>query len=392
MFLLRGALGIFADTTGPEANRAMPERKTTTDLETVNPAEVGFDPEALGHVADFCMANESRMNRDIGEALASGHFGEPWPIGKTIGPVKDRDEPSGIILRDGRVVTSWGDVHRVDMTFSISKSYLALCAGIAVDDGLIPEIEAPVRELVTDGGFDSAQNRDITWRQLLQLTSEWEGTLWDKPDWVDHNRDVMAQTADNSEKGQKRELQPPGTFWEYNDVRVNRASLALMRVFNRPLPDILRERIMDPIGASDTWEWHGYDNSWVEIDGRKMQSVSGGAHWGGGLWISTSDHARVGQLVLNKGSWNGRRVLSEKWIESIKTPCALNPSYGMLWWLNTSGYETYPGAGSSSFFAIGVGTNLVWIDPENAMVVVARWIDKEAVEEFVGRVKNALIW
>ncbi len=368
----------------------MLDQKAHKGWNTVGVEEAGFKMDALAHAIDFCLCNESKMDRDIGKALAEGHFGEPWPIGKTIGPVKNREEPSGVVLRGGKIVASWGDVDRVDMTFSISKSYLSICAGIAVEDGLIPHIDAPVRILVKDESFDSEQNQDVTWRQLLQLTSEWEGTLWDKPDWIDHNRVVMGDAGDGATKGQKRILQQPGTHWEYNDVRVNVASLALMRVFERPLPDVLKERIMDPIGASDTWEWHGYENSWVEINGRKMQAVSGGAHWGGGLWISTMDHARVGQLMLNKGIWNGQRLLSEDWIEAIKTPCSLNPTYGMLWWLNTTEDPTYPAASSSSFFGIGVGTNLVWVDPDNDMVVVVRWIDSEAVNIFMEHLIAAL--
>ena len=134
---------------------------------------------------------------------------------------------------------------------------------------------------------------------MLQLTSEWEGTLWEKPDWIDHYRDVIGNSVHSDQRGSKRNLQLPGAYWEYNDVRVNRLSLALMHAFGQPLPEVLKDRIMDPIGASETWEWHGYDNSWLEINGKRMQSVSGGAHWGGGLWISSLDHSRVGQLMLN---------------------------------------------------------------------------------------------
>ena len=94
--------------------------------------------------------------------------------------------------------------------------------------------------------------------------------------------DLSARPGEANEKGTKRKMQPPGTHWEYNDVRVNRLALSLLRVFRRPLPHVLKERIMDPIGASATWEWHGYENSYVDIDGTKMQSVSGGAHWGRG--------------------------------------------------------------------------------------------------------------
>ena len=62
-----------------------------------------------------------------------------------------------------------------------------------------------------------------------------------------------------------------GWFWEYNDVRVNRLSLALLRLFRRPLPEVLAQRIMRPIGASDDWAWHGYWTSVVEIDGKMME-------------------------------------------------------------------------------------------------------------------------
>ncbi|MEP0940574.1 MAG: serine hydrolase [Rhizobiaceae bacterium] len=356
---------------------------------TANPDDVGFDPVALKHAISYAIQNESSMKRDIMAALEEGHFGEPWPIRKIIGPVKDRTDPSGVVLRHGKIVASWGDVERVDMTFSISKSYLALCAGIAVDDGLIADIHEPIRQLVDDGGFDSAQNRDITWAQMLQLTSEWEGTLWDKPDSVDHNRDLSTRPGEAGNKGTKREMERPGTHWEYNDVRVNRLSLALLRVFQRPLPDVLKERIMDPIGASDTWQWHGYENSYVEIDGERLQSVSGGAHWGGGIWISTLDHARIGQLMLNDGNWQGKQLISEEWIAACRTPCKLNEGYGYLWWLNANG-KLFPAATRSSMFALGVGANMIWIDPENDLVVVARWLEKQSIGRFVENLMKAV--
>ena len=353
-------------------------------------AEAGFNAARLEAAVEFAIENESKMNRDINIALAEGHFEEPWPIGKTIGPVKERKDPSGIILRHGKIVRTWGDPNRVDMTFSISKSYLALCAGIAVEDGLIQDVNEPVRNLAKDSGFDTAQNRDITWAQMLQLTSEWQGTLWDKPDWIDHNRIVTGDSGNGAQKGVKRTMQKPGTLWEYNDVRVNQLSLALLQVFRRPLPEILKERIMDPIGASDTWEWHGYENSWVEIDGHKMQSVSGGAHWGGGLWISALDHARVGQLMLNNGTWKGKRIISEDWVFACRKPCPIAPFYGYLWWLNARDNGMFPIAPNSAFFAMGVGSQIIYIDPENHIVILARWIEQGSLACFVEQVLNSL--
>ena len=64
---------------------------------------------------------------------------------------------------------------------------------------------------------------------------------------------------------------------------------------------------MTPLGASNTWRWEGYQNSFVEIDSQKMQSVSGGAHWGGGLFISSLDHALVGLLILREEDGMGNK-------------------------------------------------------------------------------------
>ena len=143
---------------------------------------------------------------------------------------------------------------------------------------------------------------------------------------------------------------------------------------------------MDPIGASDTWQWHGYENSYVEIGGKRVQSVSGGGHWGGGVWVSTWDHARFGYLHLRRGRWGDRQILSETWIKTATDARRGQPGYGCLWWLNT-GRVRYPSAPESSFFAIGAGSNIIWIDPEHDIVAVVRWIDSAAVDGFIARVQ-----
>jgi CubicO group peptidase (beta-lactamase class C family) len=88
---------------------------------------------------------------------------------------------------------------------------------------------------------------------------------------------------------------------------------------------------MDPIGASEIWEWHGYRTSYTELDGKEVQSVSGGGHWGGGLFISSRDHARFGLLFLRGGRWDERRILSKGWIKRATTPTAIQDNYGFMW-------------------------------------------------------------
>ncbi len=86
------------------------------------------------------------------------------------------------------------------------------------------------------------------------------------------------------------------------------------------MPDVLRQYVMTPIGASNAWHWEGYRNSWVTIGGRRIHVVPGGGHWGGGMFISARDLARMGLLGLNDGAWNGKQVLSEAWIKMARTP------------------------------------------------------------------------
>jgi CubicO group peptidase (beta-lactamase class C family) len=353
------------------------------------PGALGFDPQALAAAAAFAMEAETSWPRDLSAGLnADPASNEPAPWNKVLGPTRDRGAPNGLVIRHGRCAARWGDTARVDMTFSVAKSYLAILAGVALREGLIRDLDQRVAETALDDGFDSVQNRDITWRHFLHQTSEWEGTLWDKPDLVDRNRQVGVG-ADNSRKGTHRDLQRPGSFFEYNDVRVNRFSLALLHVFREPLPEVLRREVMSPIGCSDTWEWLAYANAWVEIDGRRMPSVPGGAHWGGGIVISSDDHARFALMVLEDGSWDGRRILPEGFVAALRSPSPVFANYGFLWWLNTGGRQ-YANAPESSFFALGAGYNVVWLDRDLDLVAVTRWIDQPRINDWIGKVMAAL--
>jgi CubicO group peptidase (beta-lactamase class C family) len=336
-------------------------------------------------VIRYALAHETPWPRDLQKHLASGFF-EPPPHNEILGPIRPRGGPNGLILHGGSVVARWGDTRQVDFTFSAAKSYLSLLAGIAVTDGLIGDIDEPVRRTVNDGGFDGPHNGAITWRHLLQQTSEWEGTLFGKSDIVDRNRSLALEGK--ARKGDARPLQPPGTFWEYNDVRVNRLALALLRLFRRPLPEVFAARIMRPIGASEDWSWHGYRTSMVEIDGRMIESVSGGTHWGGGVAIHAEDQALIGLLMQHRGVWQGSRLLPESWIVESLRPCPLNANYGLLWWLNT-GRTRYPAASDTSFFASGAGGNITWIDPTNDLVAVMRWMEPASVNGFIEQVNRS---
>jgi len=355
--------------TGDRVNRTSEEDAKyypgkAENWERRQPEDVDMDPALLEKAVEFAKVNGWSGPKDLSQAIARSFGGEPFFA--IIGPTKERGATNGMIIRKGYIVAEWGDTRRVDMTFSVTKSYLSTTAGLALDHDLIKDVHEPVKTYVTDGTFDSEHNRKITWHHLLNQTSDWSGTLWDKHDWADRPpRDVKWDDL------RERKLKEPGTSYKYNDVRVNLLAYSLLQVWRKPLPMVLREKIMDPIKASSTWRWHGYKNSWVLLDGMKMQSVSGGGHWGGGMFISTHDQARFGLLFLRRGKWEGKQLLSEKWIDMLRVPTPANPSYGYMWWLNTE--KRLPNVPESVYFASGFGGNYIVVFDEYDLVIVVRW-------------------
>jgi CubicO group peptidase (beta-lactamase class C family) len=224
------------------ARRVLPARRR---LGAPAPRELGVDSAGLAAAIAFAVANESKAPRDLAQAHYQSFGREPF--GEPTGPFTVRGAPTGIVVRRGYVVAEWGDPERVDMTFSVTKSFLSTTVGLAVDRGLIRAVTDPVHaygaptlalgRLGAGGGtaptlldpFATPHNRTITWDHLLRQTSDWEGTLWGKPEWADRPTGEPREWA-------TRARRPAGSAYEYNDVRVNALALAALNVWRRPLP------------------------------------------------------------------------------------------------------------------------------------------------------------
>ncbi|MFO1267320.1 MAG: serine hydrolase [Rubrivivax sp.] len=355
---------------------------------------------ALQALGTFAAAHETPWPRDPAAAPAPGqqpfgvHHNDPPPFNRALGPLHVRGGPSGVVWQQGRERLAWGDPERADQTFSVAKTYLALLAGIAHARGLLPDVNEPVaRRLPGIGLDDTPHNAAVTWQHLLQQTSEWEGTCLGLPDRVDRWRQVgndpRPPDPNAGRKGDARPLRPPGTYWEYNDVRINQLSLALLHLFGRALPEVFDEALMQPLGATSRWRWEGYDDAWVDLAGRRVQSVPGGTHWGAGVSIGARDQARIAQLWLDEGRCGGRAVIDNGWPRYLREPCPIAPFYGGLVWLNGSG-SLFAAASREAFAMLGAGGHLVLVEPAQQAVVVARWLDPAATGEFVERALAAL--
>ena len=206
------------------------------------PAEASINPALLKSAIDYAIAGETKAPRD----LKLNHyqtFGRE-PFGYAIGPIKERGEPTGVIVHRGYIVAEWGEPLRVDMAHSVTKSFLSSVIGIAVDRGMIKSINDTVREYVppivvyspVPAGnksdslatsdflylFETPHNRTITWDHMLRQTSDWEGTLWGKPDWAD-------RPGEKPGEWMTRSRDKSGSAYKYNDTRVNVLALAARR-------------------------------------------------------------------------------------------------------------------------------------------------------------------
>lgn len=336
----------------------------------------------LEEAVSFAKSNEYSGSRDLRRAILKGFEREPFH--EILGPTKKRGGPAGMILKDGYIIAKWGDIKRVDMTFSVTKSFLSTMAGLASDHRLIANINDKVGTYIWDGTFDGRHNSKITWEHLLQQNSDWSGQLWGGKDWADR-----PPREGDLDDWKYRKLHEPGTVMEYNDVRVNVLAYSLTHVWRKPLPQVLKDEVMDPIGASTTWRWHGYKKAWTEIDGINMKSVTGGGHSGAGLFISAEDMARFGLLFLNDGVWNTKRLLSSEWIAKARTPSKPNSNYGYMWWLNKKGKRQWGGLSEKIYYAAGFGGNFIVIDQEKNLVIVTRWLEPSKIEAFMKKVYAA---
>lgn len=358
----------------PERNAKWQERP---------PSAFNLNEKKLNEAVNFAKSNEYSGSRDLRIAILKGFAHEPFH--QILGPTKKRGGPTGIILKNGYIVQQWGDIKRVDMTFSVTKSFLSTVAGLAVDNHLIESTDEKVSSYIWDGTFAGEHNSKISWKHLLQQNSDWSGELWGGKDWADR-----PPKEGGLDDWKFRKLNEPGTVMEYNDVRVNVLAYALTHVWRKPVPAVLKEYLMDKIGASTTWRWYGYEKAWTVIDGIKMKSVTGGGHSGAGIFISTADMARFGLLFLNNGKWNSEQILSEAWIREAITPSIPNPNYGYMWWLNQKGDRQWKGLSEDIYYAAGFGGNFIVIDKANNLVVVTRWLEPSKIGDFMGLIQDAL--
>jgi len=251
------------------------------------------------------------------------------------------------VVHQGRVLLALGDYQRRFQCHSIRKTLMNAVMGICHDEKKI-DLNKTLADLKIDdiGGLTETE-KQATVKNLLQARSG-----------VYHP--AVYETASMTKAKPQRGTHGSGSFWHYNNWDFN----ALSTIVNRETGDdflrLFTERIAGPLGMED----------YREIDGNYFLDPAVSRHPGYGFKLSARDLARFGLLYLQKGVWNGSRVLSERWIadstRSYSNTHTARGGYGYLWWIPAIG-----GAGPA-FAACGVGTQVLLVLPGLDLVIVQR--------------------
>ena len=312
--------------------------------ETAAPAQQGFNSESICAVGSRLAALRGANAHGVvvvrhGKLVYEAYFpGEDqrWPQ-------QHWNEPLAVMPHDASTK------HDVQ---SITKSVTALLVGIALDRGEIKTLDAPVLSFFpTYTDLRTPEKLRITVRDLLTMRT---GLNWPYKPYLAMARQMDAAPDPFRFVLEQPMSSAPGENWRYNNGSAELAGAVVQQATGLPLDQFAKQALFDPLAIED-WEWG------------RMASGDAGASWG--LRLRPRDLAKIGQLVLNRGAWHDRRIISSNWIEQMIAPHIVRPNsrYGYLWWL---GRRTIDGRDFDVVSAIGWGGQYLHVVPSLDLVVV----------------------
>lgn len=273
-----------------------------------------------------------------------------------------------VILLNGKVVFEGGKHDIVQPSWSCTKSFTSTILGLLISDekcSLDDKVCQYLSEL-------TKHYPDLTFRHFATMTSGYRA-IGDEPRGNYIHGPSLTPHLPSPDP-----LFSPGTKFQYWDSAMNMFAYALTKVAGESLKEIFKQRIADPIGMDSTkWDWKAFE----KIGETKVCGGAGNNGWG--VSISATEFAKFGQLLLQKGKWNGQSLLPEEWIEAAGSPQIKNlipndsTAYGFNWW--TAG--TLPDAPKGTFAAMGFNNNKCFIVPEWDMVIVRLGLDGNVENE-----------
>jgi CubicO group peptidase (beta-lactamase class C family) len=272
---------------------------------------------------------------------------------------------AGFITRRGRAIYTWGDTTLLYDLKSATKSIGSIALGLALDDGRLQLADSAQMHLATLG---VPPNRNTTTGWLDEITV----------------LQLATHTAGFQKPGGYISLvYRPGTTWFYSDGGVNWLADVLTEVYGEDLNTLLFSRVWSTMGITDasvtpngSLIWRANAARDDRLNGVKRRELASG------ISANVDAMARIGYLFLRRGEWDGQRLLSESFVDTVRTPRpeianTVNADatdyptaiadYGVLWSTNTSGeLEDVP---RDAYWARGLGDSLIVVIPSLDLVI-----------------------
>lgn len=300
--------------------------------------------------------------------------GEKKPIQEAI----DYFNTDGLmILKDGEVLYEnyWNKnkENSRHIIWSVSKSFLSALVGIALDEGLIDDINDPIIKYLKD--FEGTGYEGVSIKNLLQMSS---GIAFNE-DYGDPDSDINRYARVTATGTSQREFaktlknsREPGTYNHYISLDSQMLGMLVAEVTNVTVKEYLYEKIWSQIGMQD--------DAFYLTDKQEVEMSLGG------LNVTLRDMAKFGQLYLNKGNWNGKQVVPAEWVSNSTVPLGkhVQPNagdqftsdawgYGYQWWI--------PGPGVSDYTAHGIYNQFIYVNPESGVVIAKTSSNFNFIEE-----------
>jgi CubicO group peptidase (beta-lactamase class C family) len=276
------------------------------------------------------------------------------------------------VVRNGVLATEFRSLDVMDSSrfdvWSVTKSFTSLAFGIIFNDPAYAgrlDLDSPVYELIPEGyPLTDARKARVTLGQLLSMTGGFSGHYHLTSGTPTRLGDglfehLLGRVPNRFGYDVAQLIAEPGTRWEYSDPGFSHLSLLFAHVTGSELDTFLNERLFGPIGVPAV--------SWSRSGGGKWIGPHTVAHCG--LVLSSRELARCGYLMLRRGVWNERQIVSKDWVERATRPSQpFNPMYGYGFWVNTSGM-LWPGLPTDAFAMMGYRGNRCWVVPSLDLVV-----------------------
>ena len=244
----------------------------------------------------------------------------------------------------------------INTSFSIAKSITSALIGIAIDEGLIASADDPVTKYIPELKQKDPRFNNITIKNLLTMSSGLRYVEQSLP-WSDDTKTYYNTNLRSLALSAKIEEAPSKRF-HYNNYNPLLLGMILERTTHKHVSRYLEEKIWKPLGMDAPASW--------SLD----SDVSGFEKMESGINARAIDFAKIGRLFLNNGDWNGRQIISQKWINESTRPDTTSdpaPFYQYMWWVDITSSRD---ASHYNFYAAGNYGQFIYVIPEKNTIVV----------------------